>query len=179
MRRMLIVVTLLGSSLTYAEDPAPVVAPPAAPATPAAPLVATVEAPAVVVTPPPVAAPAAPANAAPTPAAAGNSQSLVLAMDRILPGATEDKIKALLPQETRAVLNLYLAGEIRQWYFRQDRPGVVFVLESGNLDHARELLKDLPLAKAKLVDYDLVPLGPYIPLATLLQNETGKNTRRH
>lgn len=120
---------------------------------------------------------------APTPKADtarnGNEERhLVLAMDRILPGATEDKLKALLGDETRAVLNLYLAGQLRQWFFRQDRPGVVFVLEASDLDAARATLRQLPLAKAGLVDYDIVPIGPYIPLATLLQSETGKKARK-
>lgn len=91
----------------------------------------------------------------------------VLALDRILPGATEDKLKALLPEEARQALNLYLGGHLRQWYFRQDRPGAIFVLEVNSLDEARQLLAGLPLVRAGLVDYDLVPIGPYIPLATL------------
>ncbi len=94
---------------------------------------------------------------------------MVLAMDRILPGATEDRIKALLPEEARAVLNLYLAGQVREWYFRQDRPGVVFLLAADNVESAQALVDTLPLSKAGLLAYDLVPLGPYIPLATLLK----------
>lgn len=91
----------------------------------------------------------------------------VLALDRILPGATEDKLKALLPEEARQALNLYLGGHVRQWYFRQDRPGAIFVLEVNSLDEARQLMAGLPMVRAGLVDYDLVPIGPYIPLATL------------
>lgn len=121
----------------------------------------------------PSAPPAPPADVAPVTIAsapvAPAELKLVLAMDRILPGTTEDKVKRLLADETRAVVNLYLAGQIRQWYFRQDRPGAVFLLEVTDLDQARSLLGGLPLSKAGLVDYDLVPVGPYIPLARLLQ----------
>lgn len=109
------------------------------------------------------------------PAAA--STQLVLALDRILPGATEGKIKALLPEETRAVLDLYLAGRIREWYFRQDRPGAVFLIEADSTEAARALLAGLPLSKAGLVDYDLVPVGPYIPLATLLRQDAGRKKK--
>lgn len=97
---------------------------------------------------------------------------LVLAMDRILPGATEDKIKILLPDEARAVLNLYLAGQVREWYFRQDRPGVVFLLEADSLEAAQATVDSLPLSKAGFLAYDLIPVGPYIPLATLLNPAT-------
>ncbi len=93
---------------------------------------------------------------------------MVLAMDRILPGATEDKVKALLAEEARAVLNLYLTGQVRQWYFRQDRPGVVFMLEADSMERAQAMVDALPLSKAGLLAYDLIPIGPYIPLATLL-----------
>lgn len=96
---------------------------------------------------------------------------LVLAMDRILPGATEARVKALLPDEARAILNLYLAGQVRQWYFRQDRPGAVFLLEADSLEGAQAMVDSLPLSKAGLIAYDLIPVGPYIPLSTLLNPE--------
>lgn len=119
------------------------------------------------------------ANLLPQAASAGsaNGTVLLLAMDRILPGATEAAIKGLLPQETRAVLNLYLLGSIRQWYFRQDRPGAVFIVEASSQDNARKLLDDLPLAKAGLVAFDVIPIGPYVPLATLLQKEPGSGRK--
>lgn len=97
---------------------------------------------------------------------------LILAMDRILPGATESKVKALLPEEARAVLNLYLAGQVQQWYFRQDRPGVVLMLSADSVESAQALVDSLPMSKAGLLAYDLVPVGPYIPLATLLNQAT-------
>lgn len=107
-------------------------------------------------------------NNQPAPPPQAIAPQMVLAMDRILPGATEDKVKALLPDEARAVLNLYLTGQVRQWYFRQDRPGVVFLLEAQSVESARAMVDALPLSKAGLLAYDLIPIGPYIPLATLL-----------
>ncbi len=111
-------------------------------------------------------------------APAGISEpKLVLALDRILPRATEDKVKRLLKEETLAVVKLHLGGQIRQWYFRQDRPGAVFVLEVNDLDQAQKLLDNLPLSKAGLVAYDLIPIGPYIPLATLLNGSNGNGRK--
>ena len=103
----------------------------------------------------------------------------VLALDRILPGTTEDKVKALLPDEVRALVNLYLGGKIRQWYFRQDRPGAVLILEVGDMDEAERIVGSLPLTRSGLLAYDLVPIGPYVPLATLLPPEpAGKRKKR-
>lgn len=95
----------------------------------------------------------------------------ILAMDRILPGATEDKVKALLNDEVRALVNLYLGGKIRQWYFRQDRPGAILILEVGSLEEAEQLVAGLPLTRSGLLAYDLIPIGPYIPLATMIPPE--------
>lgn len=95
----------------------------------------------------------------------------ILAMDRILPGATEDKVKALLNDEVRALVNLYLGGKIRQWYFRQDRPGAILILEVGSLEEAEALIAGLPLTRSGLLAYDLIPIGPYIPLATMIPPE--------
>jgi hypothetical protein len=108
-----------------------------------------------------------PSAAAPAPA---TTPGLVMAMDRLLPGATDSKIKPLLADEARAILNLYLAGTVREWYFRQDRPGAVFILDTS-ADNARRLLGELPLVKAGLVSFDIIPIGPYIPLATLLRHD--------
>ncbi|MFP5429919.1 MAG: hypothetical protein ACLGHE_02920 [Gammaproteobacteria bacterium] len=103
----------------------------------------------------------------------------VLALDRILPGTTEDKVKALLPDEVRALVNLYLGGKIRQWYFRQDRPGAVLILEVGDMDEAERIVGSLPLTRGGLLAYDLIPIGPYVPLATLLPPEAaGKRKKR-
>ncbi len=91
----------------------------------------------------------------------------ILALDRILEGATEARIKQLLRDEMLHAWPLYLKGVIREWYFRQDRPGVVLVLEADSLDAANTLLAELPLVKERLVAFDMIPLGPFLPLQTL------------
>jgi hypothetical protein len=103
----------------------------------------------------------------------------VLALDRILSGTTEDKVKALLADEVRALVNLYLGGKIRQWYFRQDRPGAILILEVGDMDEAERIVGSLPLTRSGLLAYDLIPIGPYVPLAALIPSEpTGKRKKR-
>jgi hypothetical protein len=149
---LLLLALLLASPFGQAEPSVTLAATPAAPTTPAT-----------------LIADAPQQGAAPQALAT----TLVMAMDRILPGTTEDKVKALLPEETRAVLNLYLSGQIRQWYFRQDRPGAIFLIEASSVEDAQKTVDELPLSKAGLLAYDLIPVGPYIPLATLLTTNTG------
>lgn len=116
--------------------------------------------------------PAAPAMTSSTPPVR------FLALDRILAGATEERIKSLLQDETKAVLNLYLAGIIDTWWFRQDRPGAIFLVNAKDANEARHYLEQLPLAKEGLIDYDLIPIGPYIPLATLIPPEVEKGRKK-
>ncbi len=68
----------------------------------------------------------------------------------------------------------YLSGKIDQWNVRKDRNGVVFLLNVGTIKEAHALLEALPLGKAKLMEFDLIPLGPLSPLNVLLkQNRSG------
>lgn len=127
---------------------------------------------------------ATPLVAVPPPVTQGGAPQVIaprqiLAMDRILPGTTEDKVKALLSDEVKALVNLYLGGKIRQWYFRQDRPGAVLILEVGSMEEAERIVGSLPLTRSGLLAYDLIPIGPYVPLATLIPPEpTGKRKKR-
>ena len=65
-------------------------------------------------------------------------------------------------------LRLYLAGKIDQWYSIQGAYGVVFILNYSTVEEARTALEALPLGQAKLMTFELIPLGPISPLALLL-----------
>src|SRR5690348_18512268 len=95
----------------------------------------------------------------------------VLAIDKVLEGVTNDMLLPHLPTELAATVNLYLKEKIRTFYFRKDRPGVVFILEAENLDEAKEILSTLPLVKERLLDFDLIPIGP---LARSEERRVGK-----
>ncbi|MDN5216113.1 hypothetical protein QQ020_28835 [Fulvivirgaceae bacterium BMA12] len=94
----------------------------------------------------------------------------ILAIDKPQQGITEEALAPHLPQELAQTIGLYLEEKIRTFYFRKDRPGVIFLLESDSMAHAREMLDQLPLVQEKLLDFDLIPIGPLKPLEMLLQN---------
>jgi hypothetical protein len=79
------------------------------------------------------------------------------------PGVTQP----IMPQEVRDTVELYLNGKISEWYVRKDQPGVVFILDMTDVEAARTLLGDLPLAKAGQLQFVLIPLGPLAPLSIL------------
>jgi muconolactone delta-isomerase len=85
----------------------------------------------------------------------------VLALDRIKPTATMDKMRPFFKEEAQQAYQLYMQGALRELYFRSDRPGAAIILECKNVDEARETLATMPLVKAGLLEFDVIPLGPF------------------
>ncbi len=86
----------------------------------------------------------------------------ILCLDRPLPGATLEKYQPHLLDEVRHTWQAYKNGVVRDIYFRQDRPGVAIFLECASTDEALKALADLPLVKAGLLEFDAIPLGPFV-----------------
>src|SRR5580693_6611209 len=82
-------------------------------------------------------------------------------------GVTPQQVMAVIPEEIKATVKLYLDGKIRQWYSRGDGKGVVFVIDAKTEDEARAIVETLPLAKEHLIDHQYVPVGPLMPLRAL------------
>lgn len=92
----------------------------------------------------------------------------LLAIGTIAPGTDMTAVRALLPEEVRDTVGLYLHGRIGQWFSLADRAGVVFVLNGTDPAAAHAMLDALPLGRAHLMRFDLLPLAPLAPLGTLL-----------
>ncbi|HEY0776435.1 MAG TPA: hypothetical protein VGD56_00585 [Gemmatirosa sp.] len=101
-------------------------------------------------------------------AAATIPTTKVLAIGSVTDQGTPDALGGVLPAEVRATVQLYLAGKIDQWYFRNEAAGVVFLMNCTTTAEARALLDALPLGVAGLMAFDLIPLGPLQALAMLL-----------
>jgi len=92
----------------------------------------------------------------------------VLVIETAKQGVTAQQIMAVIPQEIRATVRLYLDGKIREWYSRGDSKGVIFLVNASNEDEARALMETLPLAKEELIDHQYIPVGPLMPLRALI-----------
>jgi hypothetical protein len=66
-----------------------------------------------------------------------------------------------------------LAGKIDQWFAKSDGSGAVFLMNVTDPAGAHTLLEGLPLGRAGMMTFGLVPIGPLWPLGLLLQ-ETAK-----
>lgn len=92
----------------------------------------------------------------------------VLVIETPKEGVTFPQVFAVMPQEARATVKLYLDGKIREWYSRGDGKGVVFLVDATSVDEARVIIEALPLAKEQLVDSQYIPVGPLVPLRVLV-----------
>ena len=85
----------------------------------------------------------------------------ILAMEKDVPGVTDDQLPPHLKAEGARAWELYQAGIIRELYFRQDQSAAVLVLECNDVEEARRALATLPLVREKLIDFEIIPLAPY------------------
>lgn len=107
-----------------------------------------------------------------SPAGASVPTTKILAIGRLSAPLTPDQRRSIMPKEVPDTVRLYLDGKIDQWYVRQDGKGVVFLLNVTSVEEANALLEKLPLGQAKLMDFDLIPLGPLNPLRLLLNDQS-------
>jgi len=85
----------------------------------------------------------------------------ILALETEVPDTTAEQFATHLAAEARRAWELHQAGVIRELYFRADREEAVLVLESASLEEARGALATLPLVRAGLIGFDLIPLRAY------------------
>jgi hypothetical protein len=91
----------------------------------------------------------------------------LLAISRRAQGATGEDIARLQRPEVAAVWAMIGAGFIREIYFDPARPAVVLILEAASVAVAEAQLATLPMAKAGVIGFDLLTLGPYRQIETL------------
>jgi len=100
------------------------------------------------------------------PTAATVPTTKILAIGHIVPSSKDRQ--SIMPSEVRETVKLYLAGKIDSWYVRKDQPGVVFLMNVATVKEAHDLLEALPLGKAGIMEFELIPIGPLSPLQYLL-----------
>lgn len=96
----------------------------------------------------------------------------VLVIETPKQGVTVQQIMAVLPEEIRATVKLYLDGKIRQWFSRGNGRGAVFLVDAKTEDEARAIMETLPLAQEQLMDHQYIPVGPLMPLGMLMSAGT-------
>ena len=91
----------------------------------------------------------------------------ILAIGTVNPGVDPAAVRLILPNEVRETVKLYLDGKIDQWFSLQGRNGVAFILNVTDPAAAHDMLEKLPLGRAHLMSFELIPLAPLNPLRQL------------
>ena len=92
----------------------------------------------------------------------------VLAIGSPAKPMTEEIKKEMMPKEVPDTLKLYLDGKIDQFWFREDKPGVVFLMNAASVDEAKAAINKLPLAANGILSFEYIPVGPLKPLGLLI-----------
>jgi muconolactone delta-isomerase len=86
----------------------------------------------------------------------------ILAVEKEVSGVTDDQFTDnILKAEARKAWELEQSGVLRELYFTADTHEAVLVLECDSADEARRRLSELPLMRAGLIDFRLIPLVAY------------------
>jgi hypothetical protein len=93
----------------------------------------------------------------------------VMAIGTLKP-LTHEQERMYLPKEVPATPQIYLDGKIEQFWLRDKNAGVIFLMTVGSVEEADALLKALPLGRANLLTFDLMPIGPLSPLGMLIKH---------
>lgn len=94
----------------------------------------------------------------------------ILVMPKPRAGVPRSDLEQHAAAEIRAVWDLYAQGIVREFYTRAAEPGrVVLMVESASEETARQSLSALPFARLELIDFDLIPLAPFVGLTHLFQ----------
>src|SRR5262249_48726375 len=90
-------------------------------------------------------------------------------------GVTREQVMAVMPAEIRQTVQLYLNGQIREWYSRGDGRGVVLLLDSRDVAEAQAIMEGLSLAN--LMNHEYIAVGPLWRPRLLLANP-GRQEKR-
>lgn len=92
----------------------------------------------------------------------------VMAIGTLKPLSPEQQ-QTYMPSEVPATLQLYLDGKMEQFWLQDQKKGVIFLMNVDSVDEAGQLLKSLPLGRANLLSFELLPVGPLLPLGLLMK----------
>ena len=94
-----------------------------------------------------------------------------MAVGSIIKPLSPEQRQQVMPKEVPDTLKLYLDGTIEQFWYRQDAPGVIFLMNVASLEQAKTTVDALPLTAGGFVKYDLMQVGPLAPLGLLIQDK--------
>ena len=97
----------------------------------------------------------------------------VLAIGHPRGGVRWEHIAPYVGEQARSVWERYEGDQVREFYLRADhQPGAVLVLECDEVTEAERLVAGLPISEADLLNFEVIPLRPYMGLRELFRDPT-------
>lgn len=93
----------------------------------------------------------------------------ILAISKDNPGIINDDFKPHLKGEAANVFGFYQNNTIRKIYFEKDGDAANMILECEDAEEAKNILEKLPLVRAGLISFTIIPLIPYTGFARLFE----------
>ncbi len=84
----------------------------------------------------------------------------ILAIEREIRRVSWENSSELLREEAKHVYQLYLADNLREIYFNENKCAIL-ILETQNMESAKKLLDNLPLVKSGMIEFEVMELRPY------------------
>ena len=94
----------------------------------------------------------------------------VFAIASIPQPLTPEQRQQYLPSEVPHTLKLYLEGKIEQFWFRE-AGGPIFLMNVESVHEAKAVLAAMPIVAGGIATYEVMPVGPLMPLGFLLQGK--------
>jgi hypothetical protein len=95
----------------------------------------------------------------------------IIAIDKIKSGVDLEQVLPHMKEEAKIAWGLYKSEIFREMYFRQDKPGVVLIMECKNVEEAKNALAKLPLVKKNLIEFEIIPVGYFSPFEVLFSEK--------
>jgi hypothetical protein len=95
----------------------------------------------------------------------------VFAIGSIIKPMSDEQRGAIMPKEVPHTLQLYLDGKVDHFWFRQDRPGPIFLMNVETVEDAKAITDQMPIVVEGYAAYEFFPVGPLKPLGLLLQGK--------
>jgi hypothetical protein len=97
----------------------------------------------------------------------------ILAIGYPRSGVRWEHIAPYVGEQARSVWERYETDQVREFYLRADhQPGMVLVLECDDVTEAVRLVAALPMSEADLLDFEVIPLRPYMGFRELFRDPT-------
>ncbi|QWA12050.1 hypothetical protein GTU79_04565 [Sodalis ligni] len=94
----------------------------------------------------------------------------VISIGTIIKPMSPEQRQQVMSKEVPDTLKHYLDGTLEQFWYRTDKPGVIFLMNVESVEKAKATIEALPLVTNGFAQYEFMSVGPLAPLGMLLQD---------